>query len=398
MARYLKRKYPKKKIILGGYRNFTKKLTENINNLEYIDSLVIGNGENATKEIVKNILNNKPINKIYKIYVRPEELLGTPDYQSFRNLDYFRFNIQEIDKYYELRLNLPGGKTDLFIPYKFSLGCFWGKCRYCSSSGYRIPPKTKNVKQIIEDIKELKETCQTNFFIFYNNNFNSDIRLTKSLLRSMIKNKLNIYWTDSFNLLVMDDELIELLAEAGCIRMDLGLTTANKKLQKFYNNILQDNKYLDNLKKIHDQGIWIDINIIANLPFCYSVKEEIGKMEKYIDYIDAVTLNSYRAYPSDLVFNAEKYGLDIVDERIMIDNQIFPMYFIEREFKGNIKERKKIFTQNYLDWKEFFVKNKIMFNTKLFHLLGLLYRVYDYKNKQEIKKLMLLAIGKEIPF
>lgn len=390
LAMFLKKKFPQKKIIIGGLTSFTNYFYKNINKFGFIDSLVVGRGENSIKIIIENLLKRAPIKKIYNIPVKADEGMEAPDYKSFRNLDDFRFNQKDLENIYQLNLSKKTSNKILFIPYRFSFGCFWGKCKYCSNSYY---PNLylKPIKQIIDELKRLKKLHRTKYFCFYNNNFNPNIKFTKELLREMIDNNLDIIWTDSFNLAVLDDEIIKLLKKAGCIRMDIGLTTLNNKLQKFYNNIIQDNKYLNNLKKINKQGIWTDVNIIANLPFSYSVANEIKILKKYITHIDSVTLNSYRAYHSDIVENHERYKLKIINEITTINDVQAPIYFLEKEFKGSLDKRKKIFVKNFSDWQEFFANNNIIINQKLFYLLGCLYNNYGHKNKALIKKYMLSA-------
>lgn len=193
-------------------------------------------------------------------------------------------------------------------------------------------------------------------------------------------------WTDSFNLSVLDDELIDLLPKAGCIRTDIGLVTFNNNLQKFYNNIIQDDRYLENLEKIHRKGIWVDISMIANLPYNYSSNVDIGYLDKYHQYIDSVTLNSYRAYKSEMVLHPKKYRLNVLNENVLIENKIAPMYFIEKDFKKSLEERKMLYRKNYLDLKDFFSRNSIILNSKYYYALVCLYNHFGFKNKNKIKE------------
>lgn len=275
----------------------------------------------------------------------------------------------------------------------FSIGCFWGKCAYCSQSkikGFCY----KEIDKIVKDLTELKKLYQTKYFIFYNNNFNFNLDFSKKLLKSFIKNKLDILWTDSFNLVVIDDELIDLLVQAGCFRADIGVTTLDPKIQKLYNNILQDNKYLENLKKISQKGIWTHINLIANLPYQYSVKKDKIVLDRYMKYIDGVSLNSYRKYlTSDLTINYQKYNLEYINEIVFSGKNKTgtTLSFIERDFEGNLEERKKMFEKNYIELKFFFEEHKNFLNhINLIHLylLGYLYNNLGFANKNKIKEIV----------
>jgi len=399
LARFLKQRNKDKKIIFGGMRNFSFQLAKKAGRLDFIDALVIGDGVNSVKEIIHKLKKNQDIDKTYRIPCSPKEVISFPDYKSFRNLDKFGFKGIDLEKVYNFKIAKRKSKKLLFIPYKFSLGCFWSKCSYCGQSASYFfknkKPKfyTKSVKEIISDLLKLKETCQTNFFIFYNNNFNSSLEFSKKLLKAFIKNKIDIIWTDSFNPILLDDEMIDLLAESGCIRADIGIDTFNNKLQKFYHNILQDDIYLKNLEKISRKGIWVDINLIANLPYCYSSETDLKYLKKFSPYIDGITINSYRTYSSELTEKSDQYGLIKIDERALIGKKTAPMYFIEDSFKDSIEKRKKLFARNYLDLVDFVMKNKILYNQKHFYLLGYLYSCFGLGQKKIIKEYMLKANG-----
>lgn len=393
LARYLKKKYPAKNIVFGGLRYFAPYFAKRISDLNFVNSLVIGLGENSTRKIINSLINNQPLNKIYKMSGDDIEVPVKLDYSSFRNLDFFRFNRNDLENIYNIKIDRSDSnqKEILFIPYKFTIGCFWAKCRYCGQSGQKPHFKTKNIKEIVNDLLELKELCDTNYFIFYNNNFNSNLDFTRKLLKAIIASKLNILWTDSFNLVVLDDEIIELLQQAGCIRMDIGISTLDKETQQFYKNILHNNKLLQRLKKIYKSGIWVDTNIIANLPKSFATKKEIEILGDYIQYIDGATLNSYRAYHSDILINFKKYKLSIVNQYAKIFKRSTPMLFMENDFCGSPDDRKKTFGQDYVTWHNFLKNHKILVNFKFIYLLGYLYRIYGHKNKTLIKEYMLKA-------
>lgn len=388
LAKFFKNK--KKTVIVGGMRNLTAGfIAEKMSgNLSFIDSVVGGNnGFVSTKELLDDLRNNKNLKNVYSSEANFENNLVLPDYSSFQNMENFRIDFGDIEREYDLRIKRKNKENILLVPYKFSFGCFWGKCLYCSqSSGTRF--YFKKISEIISDIKKLKNTCKTRYFIFYNNNFNFNLDFSKKLLQKMIDERLNIIWTDSFNLRFLDKELIELLVGAGCIRMDMGLVTLNNDIQKYYNNIVQDDECLENLKNISNSGIWTDVSFIANLPHNFNIDGETEKIKKIIKYIDAVTINSYRAYKSKILNDYKKYNLKIVDHKVSAENYLMPMYFIENNFTGSIEDRGVIFVKYFLKLKKIFLDNNVIFNEKFFYLLAYLYGVYGHQEKDEIKKIM----------
>lgn len=394
LARYLKRRYKDKKIIFGGIYGFGDDCTKrSFEELSFIDSFVTARrGESATKEIIEQLLTDNKLERIYQRYSpsgsAEETLRYLPDFTNFKSFKYFQYFPKDLEKIYNIKLRRETTEKEIvFIPYAFSKGCFWSKCAYCGNSG-RAGFYCKDIDKIVRDLIKLKEIYQTKYFIFFNNNFNSDLDFSKKLLKSFIKNRLDILWTDSFNLMILDKELLDLLVRAGCFRMDIGVTTVNPKIQKLYNSILQDNTYLENLKKISQKGIWTHINMIVNLPHQYTVKEDREVLGEYMSYIDGITLNSYRRHPSELGENYKSYNLIPVNESIYLNNKSFLMPFIEKDFEGTLNKRKELAAQNFMELENFFSRHNPILNNIHLYLLGHLYNELGFEHKDKIKKII----------
>lgn len=243
-AKYLKSVFNNKKIIFGGIKGvgLLDHEATSFPKLKFIDSFVVGFGEKPLEIILQNIINNKKIEKIYNNLKPPQHVLkNLPDYKSNISLRFFKYSHDDLEKMHHVKIDNKNknNKKSFMIPYAFSAGCFWGKCAYCGwsfSKDFNLAKKLyhKSINEIIYDLIKLKNIYQTKYFIFFNNNFNFNLDFTKGLLKSMIKNKLDILWTDYFNLAIFNKEMPDLLARAGCYRVDFGTVTFNEKLQKLY--------------------------------------------------------------------------------------------------------------------------------------------------------------------
>lgn len=391
LAAYLKKKYKNKKIIFGGMYGIGDTYSD-IEDLNFIDSVVLGPGEQSMRQIIGCLSRSKMLKKIYKIQVSYKDRLNyLPDFGSVSGLENFSFTQKKLENLYNIKL--PESNIEnkvLILPYRFSHGCFWANCAYCSGSGHK-EFYYKKTDDIINDLRGLKEKYQTKYFIFFNTNFNFNLNYAKELLKKIIKNKLDILWTDSFNLRVVDNELIKLMVKAGCFRVDVGISILNPEIQKLYNNIFI-NKYIKNLVKISSAGIWVHINLISNLPYQYSVDEDIKFLKKYIKYINGLSLNNYHTYRySRLEGNYDKFNLKHLKKEVKTKNGNFLLPFLENNFKGSIKKRKKIFLDNYIKLYNFFVNNNIIPNKLHFNLLAYLFNQLGFKKKEEIKKIITIT-------
>lgn len=398
LARYLKITYPGKKIVFGGLYGYGGDMdTKSFKDLPFVDCWVVGPGEIPLTQILNKLLNGEEIENYYSGYglaKNPDFMRyfsKLPDFKSFKSLKFFSYSCSDLAREYKVHLGAElteTGKEILFLPYRFTTGCFWRRCAYCAGSGTSMRHLHKSTAAIVKDLKELKEIYGTRYFIFYNRNFNFNMQFAKELLKRFIDEKLDILWTDSFNLVVVDDELTELLARAGCFRADIGVTTLDPKIQKMHNNILQDNKYLDNLRKLSEKGIWTHINLIANLPYQYSLEEDKKILHRHMAHIDGATINSFRKYnSSDLDRNHDKYNLRLISENI--DELETGMSFIEKDYPGTLQERKELFIRSYRELTTFFSEHPdftTTVNQVHLYLLGHLYGELGFSRKKAIKE------------
>lgn len=421
LAKYLRYKFgSNKKIFFGGAGvdkfsrnkkifNYLKQNHKQKNPVNFIDSFIFGfSGEWATKALIKDIIQKKNLKKIYtdKEFIKKEgvkkyykkRLNFIPDFDNFIDFNYFSYSYKNLESFYRINTDIKKkNKKVLFIPYFFSSGCFFGRCAYCPSSGTDFNYVCKPTEEVVKDLKTLKNKYKSSYFIFYNDNFNNDLNYTKKLLKSIINHRLNILFTDSFNLLLLDNEIISLMKKAGIFRVDLGLSTCDSVLQEKYDMLIKDNSLLKKIKFLSKEGIWIQVNMIGNFPFQYSSNKDHEVLEKYIDYIDSVTYNDYLLYRfSRLGKNYKNYNLSLVsrDVKGLNDNYTVTdkpeLAFLENNFKGTIEERLEIFKQIHDNNINFFKNNNLIINDVNLYLLGFLYKEWGFK-KDKIKKKVIEA-------
>ena len=82
-------------------------------------------------------------------------------------------------------------------------------------------------------MKELKEEYNTSFFFFLSSTINISKKYINELCDEIIKNNLNIYWSDCARFNEMDKETLIKMRKAGCIRLIYGLETASPKMLKY---------------------------------------------------------------------------------------------------------------------------------------------------------------------
>jgi radical SAM superfamily enzyme YgiQ (UPF0313 family) len=169
--------------------------------------------------------------------------------------------LYEIQRPVDLNL-LPPPRNDIYpkgtkIAIRASRGCP-NQCEFCSirSMKYRNIFRTRNIKEVIEDIKNFTDKS----FVFWDNSLTINIKYTKQLFREIKENDLNKKFVamGNTNILAKDEELLKLAKEAGCVAWWIGFESISQEtLKNIGKNTNKVEQYAQAIKNIHDHGMWI---------------------------------------------------------------------------------------------------------------------------------------------
>ena len=214
---------------------------------KHADYVIIGEGENVWPMVVTAAGRNAPPRTFDSIdfpLVDAGEL-PVPRYDLLDDRPYNRFTVQT------------------------SRGCPW-RCDFCASNvmlGRRY--RKRPVDQVVRDIRAIQALRSHPFIEFADDNTFVDKQWGKELCRAIAP--LRIKWFTETDITVADDpELLELMREAGCRQVLIGLESpAQSPLQGIE---LRANakakwqpRYLDRLRRIQDHGITVNGCFILGL-------------------------------------------------------------------------------------------------------------------------------------
>jgi radical SAM superfamily enzyme YgiQ (UPF0313 family) len=108
-------------------------------------------------------------------------------------------------------------------------------CSYCSTAV--IEGRTLRKRPPEQVVRELKTLAQAGFrqFYFVDNTFNLPPSYAKEICRLIIREGLDIQWRCIFYPGTVDEELIRLMAEAGCCEVSLGFESGSARILKALN-------------------------------------------------------------------------------------------------------------------------------------------------------------------
>jgi radical SAM superfamily enzyme YgiQ (UPF0313 family) len=228
---------------------------------KYFDAVVIGDPESNVPELIRD-LEQRRLKKFYNNPPVPGEEIKP-----------YRYNLIDFKS-----------KPTRLPPVEASRGCPFA-CNFCVLTGhekYRHRP----VKHVIDDIN-LKLHWNRNFFrlfqdafIFLDNNLGGSPQYLKELCEALVP--LKKFWGCSltFNIL-QDNELVHLMAKAGCRYIYTGIESLNsdsiKSMNKSQNKLSELKKAIE---RCFGQGILLSFGIVVGADG--DTNEYLVKLPEYL--------------------------------------------------------------------------------------------------------------------
>jgi anaerobic magnesium-protoporphyrin IX monomethyl ester cyclase len=256
------------------------------------DFVVLGEADHSFPELVKTLQSGGDIRKVGGIvYPGNGQLVVQPRVEFVKDLDtlpYPDWDVIGIEKYWSLpNMNNPQGKGRFGLIHT-SRGCPH-ICNYCAvplHTGERNF-RARDLDEVIKEIEWLIEKYQIREIQFMDDNFFVNKTRLKELCRRLISKFPGMYFnvptgTDIANL---DNELLDLMKEAGFHYLSLGLETGDLDVQgKFVDkriDLAETRKKVEYMRKLgfHLSGLFM-------LGFPGETREQIQKTVNYATSMD----------------------------------------------------------------------------------------------------------------
>jgi pyruvate-formate lyase-activating enzyme len=213
-------------------------------------------------------------------------------------------------------------------------GCFY-RCTFCNSpyarqiykeDGQTDILRRRSVKNVIDELIYAKQNYPFIKYVFFADD--SFIQSRGWAREFAIEYKKHIglpFWCQTIPIL-KDEEMIQLLAEAGWINVELGVQSADERIR---NNILlrpESNEQIKHsVQLLKKHGVYVNIDHIIGLP-----TDDVGILKNAIAYYsearpDWLNVFSLKYYPGTaLTLKAHKMGV-LTDDDIKRINQGYPL-------------------------------------------------------------------------
>jgi radical SAM superfamily enzyme YgiQ (UPF0313 family) len=282
---------------------------------------------------------------------RGEDLLGKP------GLYLRRLGLQGERQYVKVLDELPfpdekmwsissSNNDDFGIPVQTRRGCPMN-CNYCSTAkieGRSI--RKRSPEFVIENIARHVEAGYKRFY-FVDNTFNMPLSYAKDLCRKIIDRKLEISWRCIFYPGIVDAELVNLLATAGCQEVSLGFESGCEQI------LLVMNKKF-NLASIRDTSEMLKAAGIKQLGFLMlgGPGETRESVEQSLVFADSLDLDAMKVTIGIRIYPNTALSKTAVSEGLISpeDNLLFPRFYIVPKLEGWLRERVRSWMESRPNW------------------------------------------------
>lgn len=225
---------------------------------EFFDYLVSGEGEYTLLELVQG----KELSDIDGLSYKDSqgEIIHNHDRGFIKNLDELPFPDPS------LQLIPLGDLNENFGVIATSRGCL-KRCIFCSSPrlwGRMV--RRRRISNVIAEISQRYHEYGVQRFYFSDDSFNLNKNYAKELCRVIIANKLKIEFYCEANIGSFDRELMQLMKEAGCIRLKLGMEAGTDRILKLMKKGITVAQIRETCSLAKEVGIDYTLYVMVGMP------------------------------------------------------------------------------------------------------------------------------------
>lgn len=374
LARLLKDRDKKMVVILGGAHAtlMDKQILEN----NPVDICVRQEGEETIIDLINHLEKKKKFDNVLGItYKEGEKIYQNPPRQRIKNLDLIPFPAYHffppenysVHPYYKGKIvdevNLGKVKRVSIIT---SRGCI-SRCEFCSTEILWGPVwRFRSPKNVVKEIEFLNKKCGYLHFEFADDCFTVNENRIKEICREIIKRKLNIVWFCETRVDCVNQEMLDLMRQAGCYMIAYGVETGDRKLLRSIGKRITPEQATDACQMTKKAGIKIEMYLMVG-----NHRESEETIDSTIELVkktepDEFPVSVTRVYPGTALYQIAKEK-KFLNDSYWLTNKPAPYYTAERDLKTLRVWASKISSQNQRVpfWKKFLrpVRNLLLEKT-----------------------------------
>ncbi len=280
------------KIVLGG-----PDVTYNLEN--YLKTgahyIVIGEGEQTMTELYHAIVKNQDVSKVNGIaYLKNDAVFKTSAREKIKDLSTLPLPNREgiaINKYLET-WKTHHGKSSMTVSTQ--RGCPY-TCKWCSTAVYGQSYRRRPAKLVVEEMALLKKTYNPDSIWFVDDVFTVSHKWIKSFVEETQKQNVKIPFECITRAERLNDEILQLLKQAGCFRIWIGAESGSQKIIDRMDRRVDVDVVKNAILKTNAIGIETGTFIMLGYPG--ETQKDINKTIKYLKEANPTHYTITIAYP-----------------------------------------------------------------------------------------------------
>jgi radical SAM superfamily enzyme YgiQ (UPF0313 family) len=257
IAQLLKGRCRASRIILGGPQASVVDV-ETMKAFPFIDFVVRGEAEETLPRLLLALAESKPLNGLTGVTFRHgEAVIQNPAAPVILDLD--QLPMPAFHLYPEL-------KDCRYIPLELGRGCPFA-CSFCSTNDFfRRRFRLKSAVKLIQQMSELKKNYGIEWFDLIHDMFTVDRKRVTAFCYALLEAGTRFYWNCSARTDCVDDDLIALMARAGCRNIFFGIETGSSRMQSLIKKDLDLSEAAARIRCTTRHKITTTVSLITGFP------------------------------------------------------------------------------------------------------------------------------------
>lgn len=229
---------PACKVIIGGTHPTIQ--SSELLESEFVDFLVLGEGENTIQELVKYLYDrNTAYHEIDGLsYKRNGDIVHNKPRMLINNLDEIPIPSRDLLMGIE---NFTSEDMGVIIT---SRGCPY-HCTYCACPKMWRGVRYRSIDNVIEEIRQVMLEYGTVQFAIYDDTFTINRQRVLEFCKTLAKERININWTCTTRLDLLDDEQLIMMKKSGCNNVKVGVESGSPEILE----LMKKKETMDEMRK-----------------------------------------------------------------------------------------------------------------------------------------------------
>src|SRR5579862_49722 len=257
IAKVVKALRPEATILLGGPQASVVDL-QTLSVFPFIDLILRGEAEQTMPQLLDELRGGRQVEKVpglsYRVGAAPHRNRDAP---LISNLDSIPSPAYHLSQYLQ-------GSTRASL--ELGRGCPFS-CTFCSTNDFfRRKFRLRSPERVLQNMKSIAATYAIRDFELVHDMFTVDRRQVVAFCGAMIASGESFTWSCSARTDCVDEELLELMAKAGCSGIFYGVEVGSQRMQKVIDKHLDTGRAHEIIDATERLGIGSTVSLISGFP------------------------------------------------------------------------------------------------------------------------------------